>query len=165
MKNFAIIGAVLVVATTLSGPALAQTAGYSVFATQLSGDQEVPPVTTSAGGGALFFVDDAKTFISFRLLANGGTDLLGAAGAHIHCAPAGSNGPVILNLAGTVPGGFSGTFYNQATLDEDNIVNGSCGDTLSEIVDSMIAGNTYVNVHSSTVPSGEVRGQISPISK
>jgi hypothetical protein len=65
-----------------------------------------------------------------------------------------------LNLAGPVPGGFDGKVRVQGTLTDANIVNTACGSTISEIVDSMLAGNAYVNVHSAANPGGEVRGQI-----
>ena len=48
----------------------------------------------------------------------------------------------------------------EATLDEGNIINDACGATISELVDSLIDGQTYVNIHSLDNPAGEIRGQI-----
>lgn len=134
------------------------------FEAELSGAQEVPPVDTRTRGEASFEVEDDYTSIEYsvKVKTRGGTSvgLLGAAGAHIHCAPAGQNGPVVAFLAGVVNGGLDGTVKFSATLTEANIVNNACGATIADLVNSMSNGLTYVNVHSLANPSGEVRGQI-----
>lgn len=130
------------------------------FSARLSGAQEVPvPVDTDARGRAKFHADADETEIRYRLRVRRGDDLLGAAGAHIHCAPVGQNGPVVAFLAGVLPGGVP-EFEVRATLTAANILNPACGATIAELLDAMEAGNAYVNVHSSTWPAGEVRGQI-----
>ena len=126
----------------------------------LSGSNEVPPVVTGTTGEAEFDVNKAMTKIKYKLKVKNGDDILGAAGAHIHCAQAGFNGPVILFLAGMIPTGLDGKVKIEGTLSTANILDDSCGSTISAIVDSMKSGGTYVNVHSSANPSGEVRGQI-----
>lgn len=130
----------------------------ATFVAELSGEEEVPPVATDASGEAKFEVDG--DVLLFELEIQDAVDLLGAAGAHIHCAPAGENGPVVAFLAGVVPGGFDGTIGVKASLTDDNIVNSACGGTIGELVASMSAGGTYVNVHSPEHPGGEIRGQI-----
>lgn len=130
------------------------------FHADLSGDQEVPPIVTDTSGKANFHADRGETEIRFRLSVKNGDGVLGAAGAHIHCAPAGQNGPVVAFLAAAVPGGLDGKVDIRATLTDANIVNAACGATVAELLDSMQAGNTYVNVHSSDHPGGVVRGQI-----
>lgn len=87
-------------------------------------------------------------------------DLLGAAGAHIHCTPRGENGPVVAFLAGVVPGGLDGEVEISGTLTQATIVNPACGATISQLVDSFSSGDAYVNVHSSVHTAGVVRGQI-----
>jgi hypothetical protein len=59
----------------------------------LSGSQEVPPVTTSATGSGTITVA-ADQSISGKITTTG---IKGTA-AHIHLAPAGENGPVIVTL-------------------------------------------------------------------
>lgn len=130
------------------------------FEAELSGDQEVPPVETEATGEAEFEVNEEFTEIKFKLKVKDTTGMLGAAGAHIHCAPAGENGPIVVFLAGMVPGGFVDEFEAEAVLTDANVINDACGSNLLELVDAMLAGNTYVNVHSIDFPAGEVRGQI-----
>jgi hypothetical protein len=130
------------------------------FNVPLRGNQEVPPVVTDTRGNVELKVNGDRTQIRFELEIKKAVDILAVAGAHIHCAPAGQNGPVILFLAGPVAGGFDGKVKIEGTLSDANITNTACGGTLSEIVDSMLAGNTYVNVHSAANPAGEIRGQI-----
>lgn len=130
------------------------------FGARLTGEQEVPPVETETTGRARLRVNQDRTEIQFHLEVRRAVDVFAVAGAHIHCAPPGENGPVILFLAGAVPGGLDGRVRAAGTLSDANIVDTSCGSTISEIVDSMLAGNTYVNVHSAAHPGGVVRGQI-----
>ncbi len=138
--------------------------GELEFEAELSGAQEVPAVDTRVKGEASFEVDDDYMSIEYsvkvKTRGEAGVGLLGVAGAHIHCAPAGQNGPVVAFLAGVVNGGLDGTVKFSATLTGANIVNPACGATIADLVNSMSNGLTYVNVHSLANPSGEVRGQI-----
>lgn len=130
------------------------------FRVQLTGDQEVPPVDTDASGFAILHVDQALSAIRFRMVVTGADDILGAAGAHLHCAPAGANGPVVAFLAGSAPPGFGGRIDVRATLDDGSILNPACGANIAELVGSMLDGNVYINVHSLSHGGGEVRGQV-----
>lgn len=107
----------------------------------LSGTQEVPPTNTSATGIGTVTVNADMT-VSARITTTG----MAATAAHIHMAPAGQNGPVI------VPFSKSGDAWVAAP-----------GAKLTEAQYAAYkAGNTYVNVHSAAVPSGEIRAQIRP---
>jgi hypothetical protein len=130
------------------------------FKAKLTNAEEVPPVATDTTGKAKFKVNPDQTAIEFELEIEDAIDILAVAGAHIHCAPAGQNGPVIVLLAGAIPGGFDGEVEIKATISEANIVDPTCGATLPELIANMQAGNTYVNVHSAAYPGGEIRGQI-----
>ena len=136
------------------------------FSAALSGDEEVPPVFTNVDGDAFFHVDRFEGTIEFGLVVrenDANVGLLGVAGAHIHCAPAGANGPVAAFLAGDVPGGLVGKVVSKGTLTDANFIDPSCGTTIEELAQSFCDGNAYVNVHSGNNPSGEVRGQIAPV--
>ncbi len=134
------------------------------FRARLTGAEEVPPAETRTRGKARFEVNEERTRIRYELevAAKDDVGLLAVAGAHIHCAPRGSNGPVVAFLAGPITGGVNGKFEIEATLTDANITNPACGATIAELVDAMLAGGTYVNVHSRVRPSGETRGQIEP---
>jgi hypothetical protein len=130
------------------------------FKAKLTGAEEVPPVDTAARGQVQFHVNRDQTQIEFNLKIERATAILSAAGAHIHCAPAGTNGPVVAFLAGPVTGGFNGKVEIKATLTAANITNPACGATIADLVQSMTNGNTYVNAHSVAHPTGEIRGQV-----
>ncbi|MEJ8567178.1 CHRD domain-containing protein [Elongatibacter sediminis] len=130
------------------------------FRVELSGDSEVPPVVTDTTGTAILHVNRLLTEISIKLDIRNGSDVLGVAGAHLHCAPAGSNGGVVAFLAGPFTPGYDGDFQIRATLNDDSIIDDACGADIAGLVGSMLDGNVYINVHSSGVPSGVVRGQV-----
>jgi hypothetical protein len=130
------------------------------FKAELINAEEVPPVATNTTGKAKFKVNPDQTAIEFELEIEDAIDILAVAGARIHCAPAGQNGPVVVHLAGAVPGGFDGEVESKASISEANIVDSTCGATLPDLIASMQAGNTYVNVYSAAYPEGEIRGQI-----
>ena len=46
------------------------------------------------------------------------------------------------------------------TITEANLVGALAGQPLSALIDEIRSGNTYVNVHTSQFPGGEIRGQI-----
>jgi hypothetical protein len=154
MKTFAALTSLLALLSM-------QSAVGDGLTVQLTSDSEVPPVTSSVTGTAtLKILSDSTIQYSVNLLNPDGVALLGAAGAHIHCGVIGENGivvavlsPVVVGGLLTSPGEFSGV------LNDDSIVDPSCGATIAQLYASIIAGATYVNVHSSENPSGEVRGQ------
>ncbi len=154
-----IVAGVLSSVVFVSGAA-AQGNGAVILRADLSGAEEVPPVETDASGTAKLRINPGSDEIHFQLKVSNGVDLLAVAGAHIHCAPAGANGPVVAFLAAPVDGGVDGKLMVSGTITDADIVNDACGATVDELVASMQDGNTYVNVHSAANPSGEVRGQI-----
>jgi hypothetical protein len=157
-----LITVIVVIATTIAMSGVAQGGSdkfrKTVFKARLSGANEVPPVETDTTGKARFIA--RRHSIDFELEVDDADDVFGAAGAHIHCAPAGENGPVVAFLAGPVAGGFDGSVEVEATLTAANITNPACGADIAGLVESMRRGRTYVNVHSTAHPGGVARGQI-----
>jgi CHRD domain len=128
---------VLAAALVASGLAL----GADVKVT-LSGDQEVPSVTTSASGSGTITVGDDKS-------VKGSVTTKGISGtaAHIHQGAVGKSGGVIIPLTKGADGAWSvpeGTKLTDTQLA------------------AFKAGDLYVNVHSAAHPDGEIRGQIKP---
>lgn len=117
------------------------------FAANLNGSQEVPSPTsfTGTGTGTLVINASNNTITSCSVTFS---NLTGpAVAAHIHLAPPGIAGPVIIPL--TL--GAGGT--SPATC--------SAGTGLTtEQVTALLQGNMYFNVHTSANPEGEIRGQI-----
>lgn len=108
------------------------------FSAKLTGEQEVPPVTTSAMGWGVVRLDNATNAVTVYLQTFGMT----GTAAHIHLAPRGSNGPVILGLSGG-PRRWTGT-----------------GTLTAAQVSALSSGGCYLNAHSTANPSGQIRGQI-----
>ena len=153
-KSFA-AAAVLMALVSFTGAASAD----ELFKAILSGDQEVPPVTTETTGKAFLLLNKDETSIEFQLHVSSGVRITQS---HIHCAAAGVNGPVVVFLAGLHAAGLDidGKWVGNATIKDSSIVNTSCGSTVAELAASMRSGNAYVNVHSVANPSGVVRGQV-----
>ncbi len=129
------------------------------FIAKLSGDNEVPPVVTNTSGRALIQFNDAETAAEFRLTVHDGVRITQA---HIHCGPAGVNGPIVVFLAGLISQGLDvdGKWIGNATFTDANIINTTCGSTLAALAQSMRDGNMYANAHSVANSGGEVRGQL-----
>ncbi len=153
-KQIYLAAAMLVASTTALADGLK-------FKATLTGAEEVPmPVVTDTTGEVTFEVNEDLTEINFELSIEDGIRILAGPGGHVHCAPFGKNGPVVAFLAAGLPVGFSGDVEIEATLDEGNIVDRTCGATIAGLVESFMNGNAYVNIHSAGNPAGEIRGQI-----
>ena len=135
--RFALAAVTLIAGVLALGSGMALAAGTKVT---LSGDQEVPPVNTSASGNGTITVGDDKS-------VSGSVTTSGIAGmaAHIHEAAPGKNGPVAVPLTKT----------------SDNVWSVPPGAKFSDAqYKSYKAGNLYVNVHSEAHKDGEIRGQL-----
>ena len=84
--------------------------------------------------------------------------------AHLHCAPAAVNGPIVVFLAALHGAGLDvdGKWISNATITDTSIVNTACGSTVSALAASMRLENVYANVHSFAHPTGVIRGQVDP---
>lgn len=135
MKKTSIVATAVFVLGTLAG-GIALGADVKV---KLSGDQEVPPVTTAAmGEGTISVGDDGK--ISGSVTTHGIDGMM----AHIHMAATGKNGPVIVKLT---KDGDTYKVPSDAKLDASQVA-------------AFKAGELYVNVHSANNKGGEIRGQL-----
>ncbi len=128
------------------------------FRTRMKGDFEVPPVATEALGISLFRYAQDSAGVYFILGVNHIQDVTAA---HIHLAPPGENGPVVVPLfMGPLrEGNFVGPL-NRGMITADQLTGPLAGMTIQDLVMEMEKGNTYVNVHTSAHPAGEIRGQI-----
>ncbi|WP_394993269.1 CHRD domain-containing protein, partial [Emticicia sp.] len=118
---------------------------YSLNAT-LSGSQQVPSVATSASGTLTGTFNSITNQIIVNINYNGLSNAV--SGAHLHNAASGSNGSVIIDfLSAGFPTTIAGAYTYNATLASGQVAN-------------LLNGNIYSNIHTSTFPSGEVRGQI-----
>jgi hypothetical protein len=167
------IPAVMVMAfMALAGLSLAEPSEARNFVAHLSGDEEVPARDTLAQGQAIFQLTKVGDGLNFLLLV---ANIENVVAAHIHLAPAGSNGPVVAFLFGPAPAGSGPVdgVLAQGVITAADLSGPLAGQPLSALINEMRAGNTYVNVHTNDgidppntgpgdFPGGEVRGQIAP---
>jgi len=97
----------------------------------------------------VFGIDGDPTTLCYVLLVD---KIAPATAAHIHEAPAGTNGPVVVNLA--APG--DGNAADCLTEDEAGKFVG--GQTVADILAN--PSDYYVNVHNADYPGGALRGQL-----
>lgn len=146
----------LVLALSLSITAVAAANGPHNFRAHLNGGGEVPPVDTSAQGQAIFQLSSDGSSLDFKLIVANIEDVFAS---HIHCAPAGVNGPVGVTLFGGATVSPDG-ILSQGTITAPNAGNACGWESLADVVDAIDAGGAYVNVHTTANPGGEVRGQL-----
>lgn len=120
--------------------------GNNLSAT-LNGGQIVPPTASSGTGNGTFVIDAAANTLSFNITVSG---LVGGAetAAHIHGpAPAGANAPNPSPIFFDLPLGASkvGVWNYPESAEAD-----------------ILAGRTYIKIHTILFPAGEIRGQILP---
>ena len=125
------------------------------FSASLSGQGEVPPVQTIANGTA----DLVPTNDSVNYLVNT-TNLEGIAAGHIHLAPPGQNGPIVVTLFNITS--HQNQSYFSGNFTGENLEGAMQGKPLRELIGAMNNGTSYVNVHTKQNPNGEIRGQIIP---
>lgn len=135
---------------------------FPTFVARLDGEQEVPPVTVSATADAILQLDRDDTELTYEVRISG-IDPAQITQAHLHVGPAGFNGPVVLFLASGPPAEpvLKGTLTAADLIPNPDV----SVETFAEFVAALKAGDVYVNVHTLTNPSGEIRGQVAaPIS-
>jgi hypothetical protein len=112
-----------------------------LFVFHMSGDQEVPPVTTAERGGCMGRFNAGTSTLSLLCVHNVSLPTI----MHVHRGAAGTAGPVAFDLSNpTSP-----------------VIATWSGMTPADVAD-LLAGNLYVNIHTSGRPGGDIRGQILP---
>ncbi len=137
--TLASLAGTMVVATARAAP--------MSFTVPLTGAQQVPPVQTSGSGTANLTFDPSTQVLTWSITYSG---LSGPATmAHIHGpAPDGKNAGIEIWLSRRGSEATS-PITGQATLTPTQ-------------AQQLMAGDTYINVHTQAHPAGEIRGQIMP---
>jgi hypothetical protein len=168
----------LVVLLLLGTVSIALAAGAN-FRTHLTGADEVPARETQAQGQATFRLNNDGTELYYKLIASNIDNIFMA---HIHYAPAGVNGQIIVWLypaappAVPIPGRHDGelaegVITGMNILEVGPFAGLSPQARLDLLVHEMESGAAYVNVHTNDFvnppntgpgdfPGGEIRGQI-----
>lgn len=136
-SRFALAIVALIAVTLAGGAGMAMASEIKV---NLSGDQEVPPVETSATGSGAIKVEDDKS-VKGKITTSG----IKGTGAHIHEGAPSKSGPDIITLKKTSDNEWS--IPDDAKLTDAQY-------------DAYKAGSLYINVHSDANKGGEIRGQI-----
>lgn len=150
--------------------------GAQVRHANLTGAQEVPPVTTTtASGTATLTVNAARSQIDFVLEVT--TPVENIREVHLHIAPIGSNGPIVLDFCTTAlvtppanvpvpPTCPAAPFRITGSLTATNLRAISAAITnagianFNDVVAHVLSGDAYVNLHTTAFPGGEIRGQV-----
>src|SRR5918993_3099579 len=144
--------------------------GFKKISEFLTGFEEVPSVSTVATGTFDARISKDESQIDWELSYS---DLEGAVQqAHIHFGQKGVNGGISVFLCTNLGNGPAGTQPCPAppatisgtivAADVTNLANerGISAGELDELILAIRAGATYVNVHSTRWPGGEIRSQI-----
>lgn len=138
------------------------------FTATLSGLNESPANASPGTGFAVVTING--NFMTVNITFSG---LLGTtAASHIHCCvPPGFNGQVATTtptFPGFPSGVQSGTYlqtfdltlassYNPAFITSHG---GNVTQAQADLIAALLGGQTYFNIHTSTFPGGEIRGQL-----
>jgi len=142
------------------------------FQTSLSGPAENPPNSSLGTGFATLLYDNVTHLLSINVSFQGLSGTTTA--SHIHCCVA---SPGTAGVATTTPtftgfplGVTAGTYsavldltlassYNPAFITSS----GGIAQAEQLLMSQMVAGNTYLNIHTTVVPGGEIRGFLATV--
>lgn len=141
------VGFLVLAIMLIAVPAMAA----EMFKAPLAGDK------STATGEATFTVRKGGKALEYKLVVKG---LENPVAAHIHSGKPGTEGPPVAGLfAGKKKGSFSGTLA-EGTITEKQMMGPFKGKTVADLIQLIKSGEAYVNVHTTKMPGGEIRGQI-----
>jgi hypothetical protein len=164
LKNILLL-AILIGAVQLSAAPI-------TFSAIMNGTNENPATASPATGFALVTINSVLNTMEVNVIFSGLTSV--DTGAHIHCcvAPGGNTG-----VATTVPvfPGFplsvtSGSYDHTLDMTDAGSYNpafvtaqGSVANAEATLFAGILAGNAYLNIHTTNFGGGEIRGFLVPI--
>jgi hypothetical protein len=168
MRRF---GLFIVVVSLVSATTVVFAQGFKRISEILTGYEETPSAVSTTGNGTFNArISNDKTRIDWELTY---ADLEGAVQqAHIHFGQKSVTGPISVFLCTNLGNGPAGTQPCPAppatisgtitAADVTNLANerGISAGEFDELLAAIRAGATYVNVHSTRWPGGEIRSQI-----
>jgi len=174
LHNNSIRSCLITLAAVLIQPVSTSFADTITLSGVLSGTHEVPPVD-SPGTGTTSVVLDTNTHMMVVNVTFSGL-LAGTTAAHIHCCLdfpfQGDKNVMVATTVPTFPdfplGVTSGTYlhtfslldagtYNPAFIASAFVPTHDVAGAETALVAALLAGETYLNVHSSLFPNGEIR--------
>jgi hypothetical protein len=143
------------------------------FVATLTGSQEVPPNASPSIGSALVTLDTTTNLLTVNVSFAG--LLSPTVAAHIHCCtPPGANA-IVATAVPTFPGFplgvTTGTYLQTFDLTQASTYNpafitahgGTVAGAQAAFVAGLLNGLTYLNIHTSQFPGGEIRGQLQAV--
>ena len=166
---------VLMLIAALMLPAAATSAKPITFTANLTPALEVPPTVSTAKGSATITLDPTAGTLHVQVTFSGLTS--GTTASHIHCCLAfsfqtGAN-VMVATTTPTFPGFpsgvTSGTYdhvldltstssYNPAFVTSTFNPSGTIAGAEAALINGIQAGETYLNIHTTNFPGGEIRG-------
>lgn len=156
----AVAAAVLISATPSSAQVVNLTATLT-GAEETTATPGLLGILTGAVGTATVSVDASNEEVAVQLqLFNFAT---GTSAGHIHVGPRGVAGPVVLNFP--IPSGRTGDLPLSFRLGASAFVaRPEIGiNTMQDLIQAIVGGGAYVNIHTSQYPGGEIRGQLTVV--
>lgn len=128
------------------------------FTASLSGANERPNPTTSTATGTATVTIVGENSLTFSVVVTGMTNVTAG---HIHIGKASVAGAVLVGLVTVVPpaGAFSGTLAS-GTITATEMATAPI--SLPTLIAMIRGGDTYVNVHTTANPGGDIRAQLVP---
>lgn len=145
----------------------AVTSTNSDFYADLSGENEVPDaVETDASGEAYFKANSDSTELMYTINLSKADSVIMA---HIHYGASDSNGPISVwlypapdNHTKSLEAGPINGILKSGTITDSTLAGPFSGKTVLDLIHAIKHDSTYVMVHTSAHPEGELRGQIKP---
>ncbi len=155
-QNACMIVVAVAMASLIFNVANSSYAQNEKYRAKLDGNNEIPPVNSTAEGVINFKSIDGS--MSWKMNITGIAD---ATGAHIHKGRNDTNGDVIVDLLklskhSNTPSGM----IMRGNITDSSLTGPMKGQTLADLKTAMANGDTYVNVHTKDHPNGEIRAQI-----
>jgi hypothetical protein len=120
--------------------------------------QVAPGLNTGAFGDAVVIVNMTARTVTYTV--NVFNLPSGVTASHIHAGAAGTAGPVVVNFAPPLTASNDFT-YTGTVKDTEFLLRPDQGiRSADDMFQAILGGNSYVNVHSSVNPGGEIRGQL-----
>ncbi len=165
MKRFGILTLMVIsgLLMFIVSPAVAEDADGQ-FVARLTGFQEVPPKLTDGTGKFTATLDSDGTIISYTLSFSNLSS--SAVAAHLHFAQRGVNGAIFAFLCGGAgkPACPASGGTVEGTISAADILGipaqGLAAGDFAGALRVIRSGDTYANVHTTSFPAGEIRGQV-----
>ena len=156
-KGYFVVVAAALVSLILVATATTQSyAQNEKYRAKLDGNNEVPPVNSTAEGVINF--KTKNDMLTWKMNVTGTND---ATGLNIHKGKAGEKGEIVVDLMkvskhSDTPKGMT----MRGNVTDSSLTGSMAGQTIADLKTAMANGDTYINLKTQDHPDGLLRGQI-----